>query len=123
LPYTLLIALAKPIKEILGRPVCCTLQGEDLFLEGLLEPYRSEALDLIRANINMSMLSFPVSDYYAEFMPGYLGYLAKRFKSCRMGINLEGIIPLSRKRGKALSRLSQLDFSRVLPRERAARTG
>src|SRR4030095_14325294 len=35
LPYTLLLGLAKPMKEVLGKPICCTLQGEDLFLEGL----------------------------------------------------------------------------------------
>ena len=40
LPYTLLIGLAGPLKRALGAPVCCTLQGEDLFLEGLTEPYR-----------------------------------------------------------------------------------
>ncbi|MFN2517352.1 MAG: glycosyltransferase family 1 protein, partial [Pyrinomonadaceae bacterium] len=50
LPYTLLLGLARPLKEALGRPICCTLQGEDLFLEGLQEPYRSESKDLIRAN-------------------------------------------------------------------------
>src|SRR5204863_8129073 len=48
IPYTLLISLAEPIKRALERPVCCTLQGEDLFLEGLREPYRSDALELIR---------------------------------------------------------------------------
>ena len=51
LPYTLLIALAKPLKEALNRPITCTLQGEDLFLEGLKEPWRSECLYLIRANL------------------------------------------------------------------------
>ena len=40
LPYTLLIGLAKPLKEALNRPVVCTLQGEDLFLEGLKEPWQ-----------------------------------------------------------------------------------
>ena len=35
LPYTLLIGLAAPLKKALDAPVCCTLQGEDLFLEGL----------------------------------------------------------------------------------------
>ena len=35
LPNSLLIGLAKPIRDALKRPVCCTLQGEDLFLEGL----------------------------------------------------------------------------------------
>ncbi len=38
LPNSLLIGLARPLRETLKRPVCCTLQGEDLFLEGLVEP-------------------------------------------------------------------------------------
>ena len=41
LPNSLLIGLARPLREALRRPVCCTLQGEDLFLDGLIEPYRS----------------------------------------------------------------------------------
>ena len=41
LPNSLLIGLAAPLKRALQRPVCCTLQGEDLFLDGLVEPYRS----------------------------------------------------------------------------------
>jgi glycosyltransferase involved in cell wall biosynthesis len=90
LPYSLLIALAKPIKEILGRPVCCTLQGEDLFLEGLLEPYRTEALGLIRANIKHVDAFIAVSDYYAEFMPGYLGIPREMIKVVPLGINLRG---------------------------------
>ena len=43
LPNSLLIGLARPLREALGRPVCCTLQGEDLFLDGLIEPYRDAA--------------------------------------------------------------------------------
>src|SRR4028118_379623 len=35
LPNSLLLGLARPIKEILRSPVVCTLQGEDLFLDGL----------------------------------------------------------------------------------------
>ena len=27
-----------------GVPICCTLQGEDLFLDGLGEPYRQQSL-------------------------------------------------------------------------------
>jgi hypothetical protein len=69
LPYSLLLGLAKPIKEALGRPNCCTLQGEDLFLEGLHEPYKTEALDLIRENIKYVDAFISVSEYYAEFIP------------------------------------------------------
>jgi glycosyltransferase involved in cell wall biosynthesis len=90
LPYSLLISLAKPIKEMLGRPVVCTLQGEDLFLEGLLEPYRSEALELIRANVEHVDAFLAVSEYYAAFMPAYLGIPAGKIRLVPLGINLEG---------------------------------
>ena len=33
--------MAAPLKAAFGRPVCCTLQGEELFLNGLVPPYRS----------------------------------------------------------------------------------
>src|SRR5688572_2582653 len=90
LPYSLLLGLAKPIKEALGRPVCCTLQGEDLFLEGLQEPYRSEALALIRAQIKHVDAFIAVSDYYAEFMPGYLQVPPEKIRVVPLGINLQG---------------------------------
>jgi glycosyltransferase involved in cell wall biosynthesis len=90
LPYTLLIGLAKPIKQALNRPICCTLQGEDLFLEGLHEPYRSEAKGLIRANIKHVDAFIAVSEYYAEFMPDYLGIPREKIRVVPLGINLQG---------------------------------
>jgi glycosyltransferase involved in cell wall biosynthesis len=90
LPYTLLLGLAQPIKEALGRPICCTLQGEDLFLEGLQEPYRSQSKELIRANIKHVDAFIAVSEYYAEFMPRYLGIPAEKIRVVPLGINLQG---------------------------------
>jgi glycosyltransferase involved in cell wall biosynthesis len=93
LPYTLLIGLAKPLGEALGRPVCCTLQGEDLFLEGLPEPYRSESLRLIREGVPFVGRFLAVSRYYEEFMPGYLGIPAGKMRLVPLGINLQGYEP------------------------------
>lgn len=90
LPYTLLIGLARPLREALKRPVVCTLQGEDLFLEGLHEPYRSRALSLIRENIRHVDLFIAVSHYYAEFMPRYLTIPEEKMRVVPLGINLEG---------------------------------
>jgi glycosyltransferase involved in cell wall biosynthesis len=90
LPYTLLIGLAKPLGAALGRPVCCTLQGEDLFLEGLPEPYRAESLRLIRESVPFVERFLAVSRYYAEFMPGYLGIPAEKMRLVPLGINLQG---------------------------------
>ena len=90
LPYTLLISLARPLKEALNCPVLCTLQGEDLFLDGLQDPYRTEALDLIRKQVDHVDLFLSVSEYYAEFMPRYLGIRADRIRVVPLGINPDG---------------------------------
>ena len=90
LPYTLLIGLAAPLKKALGAPVCCTLQGEDLFLEGLNEPYRGRALELIRRNIPHVDCFLAVSDYYAEFMCRYLGIPDHKMEIARIGVTTDG---------------------------------
>jgi glycosyltransferase involved in cell wall biosynthesis len=90
LPYSLLIALAKPLKQALGRPVVCTLQGEDLFLEGLKEPWKSESLRLIRQNIPYVDRFIGVSDYYTAFMANYLTIPEDRIETVPLGIRFEG---------------------------------
>lgn len=93
LPYTLLLGLAEPLKRTLKVPVCCTLQGEDLFLDGLEEPYRQQSLDLIRESSRYVDAFLPVSRYYADYMPGYLGLPPSKMRLARLGINLEGFSP------------------------------
>jgi glycosyltransferase involved in cell wall biosynthesis len=112
LPYSLLIGLAKPIKDALKRPVCCTLQGEDLFLDGLQEPYKSQSLDLIRQNIKHVDVFISVSDYYAEFMPEYLGIPREKIRVVPLGINLQGY----EKREREPSRTFTVGFfARIAP--------
>lgn len=90
LPYTLLISLAAPLKEALNRPIVCTLQGEDLFLDGLQEPYRSESMNLIRQQVDHVDLFLSVSEYYADFMPRYLGIPRDKISVVPLGINPNG---------------------------------
>lgn len=90
LPYTLLIGLAEPLKKALDVPICCTLQGEDLFLEGLTEPYKSRALEIIRQSIPHVDCFLAVSDYYAEFMSRYLGIPEHKMQIARVGVNTDG---------------------------------
>ena len=90
LPYTLLLSLAKPIKEALNAPILCTLQGEDLFLDGLQDPYRTEAMTLIREHLPSVDLFLSVSEYYADFMPGYLGIPREKIRVVPLGINPNG---------------------------------
>jgi glycosyltransferase involved in cell wall biosynthesis len=90
LPNSLLIGLARPIREAVNRPVCCTLQGEDLFLSQLPEPYRTQSLDLIRANLDHVDTFVAVSEFYADSMCRYLGIPERKMQVAPLGINLEG---------------------------------
>jgi len=90
LPYTLLLGLAEPIKQALKAPLLCTLQGEDLFLDGLQDPYRTQSLNLIRENLSHVDLFLSVSEYYAGFMPGYLGIPKEKIRVVPLGINPQG---------------------------------
>ena len=90
LPNTLLIALAAPIKRALKRPVCCTLQGEDLFLDGLVEPYRSRAIALIAKHVPDVDRFLSVSDYYVPVMSKLLSIPRERIAVVPLGINLSG---------------------------------
>jgi glycosyltransferase involved in cell wall biosynthesis len=91
IPYTLLISLAAPLKRALGCPVVVTLQGEDLFLDALAEPYRTEALDLVRAQVADVDLFIAVSDYYAGFMREYLGIPAAKMRVARLGVSVDDL--------------------------------
>jgi glycosyltransferase involved in cell wall biosynthesis len=90
LPNSMLIALAGPIRRASGAPVFCTLQGEDLFLDGLPEPHRTESLDLIRKQVADVDLFIAVSRYYADFMAGFVGIPREKIEVVPLGINLDG---------------------------------
>jgi glycosyltransferase involved in cell wall biosynthesis len=90
LPNSLLISLARPLRDALKRPVCCTLQGEDLFLSDLIEPYRSRAIELIRRQAADVDNFIAVSDYYVPVMAKLLAVPVSRISVVPLGINMQG---------------------------------
>ena len=90
LPNSLLIGLARPVREALRRPVCCTVQGEELFLSQLQEPYRQQALELIRSKLLDVDGFVAVSRYSAGYWIRELGIAENRMHVVPLGINLEG---------------------------------
>lgn len=90
LPNSLLIALAGPIKRELNLPVFCTLQGEDLFIDGLGEPHRSQAVELIRSNVEFVDGFLAVSDFYAVAMCRNLGIPEDKMHVVPIGISFDG---------------------------------
>ncbi len=89
LPNSLLLGLARVIKQTLGCPIVCTLQGEDLFLDGLDESYRRASLELIRTSVAHVDAFVAVSEFYAEFMSDHLEIPASKMRVVPLGINLE----------------------------------
>lgn len=90
LPNSLLIALAAPLRQAVKRPVCCTLQGEELFIDGLVAPYREQALDLIRQQVSQVDRFIAVSEFCARFMSEYLRIPEEKIAVVPLGINMAG---------------------------------
>jgi glycosyltransferase involved in cell wall biosynthesis len=87
-PYTLLICLAKPLRRALNRPVVITLQGEDLFFDAMVEPYKSEALELTRRQVADVDMFIAVSDYYARHMRDYLRIPEEKIRVGTLGVTV-----------------------------------
>jgi glycosyltransferase involved in cell wall biosynthesis len=92
IPNSLLIALASPLRQALGCPVTCTLQGEELFIDGLIEPYRGQALEMIRALVPTIDHFVAVSEYCARFMSDYIRIPRSRISIVPLGIHMDGYV-------------------------------
>jgi glycosyltransferase involved in cell wall biosynthesis len=93
LPNSLLISMAAPLKRALARPVCITLQGEELFIDSLVPPYRDQALALIRRQVRDVDRFIAVSDYCARFMSSFLEIPDERVSVVPLGIPMDGYGP------------------------------
>jgi glycosyltransferase involved in cell wall biosynthesis len=82
--------MAAPLKRTLGRPVCVTLQGEELFIDSLVAPYREQALALIRRQVRDVDHFIAVSDYCARYMSSFLEIPADRISVVPLGIAMDG---------------------------------
>ena len=91
---SMLIAIAGPLKEALGCPIVCTLQGENVFLEALLEPYRSRAKELIGSHLSHVDAFVAVSDYYASYMCRYLEIPGAKMHVVPLGVNADRFTPV-----------------------------
>ena len=99
LPNSMLIALAAPIRRLLQRPIVVTLQGDDLFLDGLTEPFKSQSLELIRQQVHEVDLFVSISEYYTARMADYLRIPREKLRTVPLGIkaqDFEGRAPLAR---------------------------
>ena len=77
------------LKRDVGCKVMVTLQGDDVFLEDLPEPYRSQSLLEIRKLVPLVDGFLTHSQYYADFMAEYFQIPRERIHICPLGIDTE----------------------------------
>ena len=85
----MLIGSAREIQRQLNVPVVCSLSGEDIFLEKLVEPYYSSARSIIRQRSAEINAFVAMNNYFADFMAYYLSVPRERIEVIPPGLNLE----------------------------------
>lgn len=91
LTNSMLLGMAREIKKALNVPVVCALQGEDIFLRDLIEPYNATALSLLAERASDADGFVAPCNYYAQFMAeAYLKVPVDMIHIVPLGLNLEG---------------------------------
>lgn len=89
LTNSMFAGFARSLKRELGVPVVCGLQGEDLFLDQLREPWRTRVRELLSERVR-DVDAFQVhSAWYADFMAGYLRCGRERMAVVPLGLALQ----------------------------------
>ena len=83
----MLLGLAPRLREVLGVPIYCTLQGEAPFLDTLREPYLSDAWQAMRDRTGVIEGFIAVSEYYGDLMGKRLGIEPERLHV--VGVSLD----------------------------------
>jgi glycosyltransferase involved in cell wall biosynthesis len=93
----MLVAGSSPeIKRRLGVPVVVTLQGDDIFLNELTEPYKSQALAAI-GKLDAVVDAYLVnSEFYADAMSEFLCLPREKFRVVPLGIDTRDFADLQR---------------------------
>jgi glycosyltransferase involved in cell wall biosynthesis len=112
---SMLLGLAGPLRAAIGGPICCTLQGEDLFIDGLREPYRRQALELIREHSRHVDAFIAVSHFYAERMATYLQIPREKIHVVPLGINLTDYEAGPQRRREDANPFTLGYFARIAP--------
>jgi len=90
LTNSMFLGLAHRIRDEVGVPVLCALQGEDLFLDGLSEPWASRVRGTLVDRARFADGFISMSNYYADAMAGLLQVPRERIHVVPLGLQLEG---------------------------------
>ncbi|HEX9941202.1 MAG TPA: glycosyltransferase family 4 protein [Thermoanaerobaculia bacterium] len=90
LTNSMFVGFARSLKRELGVPVVCSLQGEDLFLGQLREPWKTRAFEVLRERARDVDAFLAHSAWYAGTMAELLQVDRGRLHVVPLGLNLDG---------------------------------
>lgn len=116
LPNAMFIGLAGALRREVGARVVCELTGEDIFLDALGEPHRSEARRLISGRTGDVDAFVATSRYYAQRMAEYLDVPAERIAVVHPGVP-QRLIDAPRTAAEAGGALAVGYLARICPQK------
>jgi len=84
---TMLSGIAPAVKERLGVPVVCALQGEDTFMDAMGSPHADRARELVRHNARSIDMFITFGLAYADRMTKYLDVPREKIRVVRPGVD------------------------------------
>jgi len=89
LPNAMFLGTAPYLREQLKIPIVCELTGEDIFLDAMIDPWKTTARDLMRQHTHHVDRFVATSNYYAEKMAEYLALPRSRIETIYPGISTD----------------------------------
>jgi glycosyltransferase involved in cell wall biosynthesis len=86
----LLVGVLERLKQRYSGRVYCLLQGDDVFLDDLQEPYKSQAIAMVSQRSQRFDGILVHSNYYRDLMSKYFNLPIDRFHKVPLGIDFDG---------------------------------
>ena len=107
--------MIRQLKQRLGVKIICCFQGEDSFLDGLPEPFKSACWAELRDRLQDADLLVAPSRFYADLMRERLDAPALRIEIMPNGIDLEGYLPPNPSSPPVIGYLARMIREKGLP--------
>lgn len=89
LTNSMFVGFARSLKRELGVPVVCSLQGEDLFLGQLREPWKTRSFEVLRERAQDVDAFLSNTGWYADMMAELMAVDRSRLHVVPLGINVD----------------------------------
>ncbi len=108
---SMLLGLARRLKEVLNVPVVCSMQDEDVWIDNLDKPYPQKCWDAIAECASDCDRFITVSTYYRDLMSDRLNLDREDIDVVPIGIDLDGYRTAERHGPPTIGYLSKLTSS------------